>query len=297
MPPIVGHILRRAGRSLFENLYLNLVATGVIATAVLLVGIFLSVMGTLDNLVEDWQQDIHLSAYFKLDTTEAQRLGIKERLESLPEIQAIAYITEADARTYLRERVPEVRPVLDSLGDQVLPASLEITLRQDIRSPAEIRELASRITSPEFDDIDYGQQWVERFNSFLSILRLLGLVLGTLIIVSAVFLVTNTIHLVVYNRRRELETMWLVGATRAFIGLPFLIEGLVQGLLGSSVAALGILLIQRSVLGRLQGAIALAEGPVQALPWERLLALVLMGVLLGVMGSGIAVFRFLRRAP
>ena len=122
-------------------------------------------------------------------------------------------------------------------------------------------------------------------------------ILGALIILATVFLVANTIHLVVYNRREELETMRLVGATDTFVGVPFLVEGLVQGLLGSGLAIGALYLVHRLVVLRLQSALqlALTEEPLQMLHWQLLLLLLLVGMALGVIGSAMAVVRFLRK--
>jgi cell division transport system permease protein len=299
MPAMTGHVISRAGRSLYENAYLNLVATGVVAAAVLLVGIFLTVMFNLNALVEGWQQDVHVSAYFHPDIPVERRFELRDDIAAMPEVEAVRYFSEDDARAFLGEKVPEVRPVLENLGAHVLPASLEITLRQGFTRPDAIRAFADRITLAEFDSLDYGQQWVERFNSFLSILKLLGLVLGGLIALSAVFLVANTINLVVYSRRQELEITWLVGGTSAFVAIPFLVEGFVQGLVGSLLALGGIVLIHKSVVVRLQSALSLSlvEEPLRMLPWDKMALLLLLGVVFGVAGCGVAVWRFLRKVP
>ena len=297
MSPLVRHIFRRAFRSLYENLYLNAVSTTVIAVAVLLMGIFLTVMFNLNAMVEGWERDVHISAFFLPDIPMERRFELKDQVATLPEVEAVHYVSEEDAQIYLVEKVPEVADVLAEMGSKVLPASLEITLHGGRTTPADIEAVVGKLRIAEFQDLDYGQQWVERFNSFLSLLKLLGVILGGLITVSTVFLVSNTIHLVVYNRRDGLETMRLVGATDAFIGIPFLIEGAVQGFVGSTLATGGLLLVHKAVILRLQNAlqIALAEDPLRMLPWDKLALLLSTGILLGVVGSGAAIFRFLRK--
>ena len=287
MSPLIGHILRRAFRSLWENLYLNLVSMGVITAAVLLMGIFLTVMYNLNSIVQDWERDVHISAYFHPDIPVERRFEIKEQVAAMTGVSSVRYVSEQDARAYLEARIPDVVPVLAELGDNVLPSSLEITLEKDYTQPGAIESIAVQLALPEFQDLDYGQQWVERFNSFLSLLQLLGIILGALIILATVFLVANTIHLVVYNRREELETMRLVGATDTFVGVPFLVEGLVQGLLGSGLAIGALYLVHRLVVLRLQSALQLH--------WQLLLLLLLVGMALGVIGSAMAVVRFLRK--
>jgi cell division transport system permease protein len=295
----MGHIARRALRSLWENLYLNLVATGVIAASVLMLGVFLMVMYNLNAITHSWASDVHVSAYFRQDVPVERCFEIKEQVAAMPGVEAVQYVSEADAQAYLIERIPETEPVLAELGEGVLPASLEITLEPSMAREQGIQEMAAALQLAELAEVDYGQQWVERFNSFLNLLRLLGLVLGGLIAVAAVFLVANTIHLVVYSRRTELETMRLVGATDDTIMAPFLLEALVQGAVGSGLALLGLLAVHRWVILRLQDALdlSLAEDPLAFLPLDYTLSMVLVGVVLAVLGAWTAVNRFLAKAP
>ncbi len=299
MSSLMGHILRRAVRSLWENLYLNLVATGVIAAAVLMLGVFLMVMYNLNAITHSWASDVHVSAYFVADVPPDRCFELKESMAALEGVEAVRYVTEDEARAYLAERIPETGQVLAELGEGVLPASLEITLTSNVARGQGIDTIVDALELPEIDEVDYGQQWVERFNSFLSLLRLLGIVLGGLIGLAAIFLVANTIHLVVYSRRTELETMRLVGATDDTIMAPFLIEGLVQGGLGSGLALVGLLTIHRWVILRLQGALDLdlVDQPLAFVPLEYVAVLLLVGIILGVLGAWSAVHRFLARLP
>ena len=140
---------------------------------------------------------------------------------------------------------------------------------------------------------------MQRFNSFLSLLQLLGVAMGFLILVAAVFLVGNTMHLVTYARRAELETMKLVGGTWSFIAIPFFLEGIVQGVVGSAGAIGALFVLHRFLLVRLQTALQLALGG-QVLDFLSPLwlgVLVVSGVVLGVTGSLISVRRFWRAAP
>jgi len=295
----MGHILRRAFRSLWENLYLNLVATGVIAASVLMLGVFLMVMYNLNAITHSWASDVHVSAYFHQDVPVERCFDLKEQVAAMEGVEAVRFVSEEEARAYLVEQVPETEPVLAELGDGVLPASLEITLEPGMARDKGLQQMVEALALPELSEVDYGQQWVERFNSFLALLRLLGLILGALIAVAAVFLVANTIHLVVYSRRTELETMRLVGATDDTIMAPFLIEGLVQGVLGSAIGMVGLLAVHRWVILRLQQALelTLAEDPLAYLPLDYTLSLLAVGALLGVLGAWSAVYRFLAKAP
>ncbi len=296
---MIQHILRRTLRSLKENFSLNLVATGVIGATVLLAGVYLSALQTLDRVVESWDRDAHVSAYFQPEIEVELRFATKDQITARQEVATVSYVSEEDAAAYLSERVEEVGPILEELGPEVLPASLEITLSQGHATPAEIQAFVDSIDGPPFEHVDYGQDWVQRFHTFLTLLRGLGLVLGVLISLAAIFLVGNTMHLVAYARRAELETMKLVGATWGFTALPFALEGCVQGLIGGGMGLLGVYALHQVLVARLEDALALALAGAELSFLGAGWAVLLLGasVLLGVCGCLWSVTRFWRKAP
>ena len=133
----------------------------------------------------------------------------------------------------------------------------------------------------------------------MSLIQTLGVVIGLLIATAAIFLVANTMHLVVYARRSELETMKLVGATFAFVSSPFLLEGAILGIVGASIATLGMLALHNFLFLRLETYLQLAIGNESLifLPAGAIVALFLIGMLLGMAGCLTAVRRFWKAAP
>ena len=294
MSPLLAHMLRRAGRSLRENLYLNAMAMMVIAASLLLVGTFLLALVNIQSVVDSWNRDIHISAYFDEGVEVERRFVVKDRIAGIDGVESIAYISEEDAGAYLKEKIPEMEGVLAELGDDVLPASLEITLKDSHTAPADIARIGAQIQGTDFEEVDFGQEWVQRFSTFISLIQLLGFAMGVLIFVAGVFLVGNTMHLVTYTRRAELETMKLVGATWWFIAVPFLIEGLVQGLVGALVAMFTLAVLHSLMSSHLQDYLQLAilGDSLAFLPGAWLFLLVLGGVVLGCCGSLLSVRRF-----
>lgn len=295
---VIRHLSRRALRSLWENLYLNSVAVGVIASALLLMGVYLTIQHNVNAIVDTWNRDVHVSAYFHHDVPEQRRFAIRDRIAEDERVAQVRYVGEEEAREWLTGQVSDIDPVLDSLGEGVLPASLEIKLGGGATQPTAIARFAADIDSNDFKEIDYGQEWTERFNAFLALLKLLGAILGILILVSALFLVVNTVHLVVYNRRDELETEKLVGATNSFIITPFLFEGLTQGVVGSALAMVGLWAVHKLLVVRLQDALKLGiAGELHFLPGSWIALLFVAGMVLGVGAALVAVQRFLAQAP
>jgi len=210
------------------------------------------------------------------------------------------YVSRAEARSWMAGKMPELAPVIEDLGADALPASVEITLRPSHTRPEEMTAFVNSLEAAgAFSDIDYGQDWITRVETFLSVLNTLGVALGTFIGVAATFLVANTIHLVVYSRRDELEIMRLVGATDRYILAPVLIEGALQGFLGAGCATLLLWGAHRGLLSRLESVLALAIGDegLRFLPAGGVTTMFIGGMALGMLAAWGAVRRFLGRLP
>lgn len=289
--------LHRALRGVAEHTYLSLVSTGVIAASLVLLGMFAMVSANLAQVLGSWERDAHVSAYLPSGTPDAHT-ALAASLAARPEVASARYVSQAEARAWMTAKMPELGPVLEDLGEDALPASIEITLRPSHISPEAMGQFVSSLQqSGGFADIDHGQEWVARVDTFLSIVDALGVALGAFIGVAALFLVGNTIHLVVYARRDELEIMRLVGAEDRYILAPFLIEGALQGLGGAGFALLLLWGAHRGLLSRLESVLSLALGgeSLHFLSAPAMAALVLTGVLLGTGAAWGAVRRFLGR--
>ncbi|MAY80809.1 MAG: hypothetical protein CL930_08495 [Deltaproteobacteria bacterium] len=296
MTPRIRHILRRAARSLWENAYLNSVAIGVIASTVLLFGVYLSVQFNLNRMVDTWDRDIHVSAYFHPDVPEKRRFDVRDDLAQRTEVHKVTYVSSEEANQWMRTRMPAMETVLEELGSDTLPASLEISLTANAARPASIDDFARTLSVTDFSDVDYGQEWIEKFEGFLSLLKLLGAIMGSLILIAALFLVMNTVHLVVYNRKEEIEIEKLVGATDGYTLAPFLMEGLFQGLIGSILALFGLWTVHQLLVARLKDTFELAvTAELLFLPTPYIGLLFAAGSFLGIGASFIAVRRFLSK--
>jgi cell division transport system permease protein len=290
----VLRLIRRTSRSLWENAYLNSVAVGVIAASLLLIGVYLTIQFNLNRLVDTWDRDVHVSAYFHNDVPEQRRFDLRDQLASRSEVVRVRYVSPEDAQEWMRERMPGMDSVLKELGAEALPASLEISLTNTAARPEAIADFSQSLSLEAFTDVDYGQEWMERFHGFLSLLQLLGAIMGSLILMAAIFLVMNTIHLIVYNRKAELEIQKLVGATDGFILAPFVAEGLFQGLAGALLSIAGLYAIHNLLVVRLKDSLELAaSADLSFLPTSYLLAIILAGAVTGTLAATAAVQRFL----
>lgn len=299
--------LRRVFRGIHEHFYFFVVSTGVIASALVLLGLFAMVVRDVNAMVGSWQADQHVSAYFAAGVTPEVEAQMQQLVAGRREVAKVDLVTSADAAAWMTERAPDLAPVLKELGPSALPGSLEITLQPEATSPEKMDAFVASLKSqgvgdggvgPIWEDVDYGQDWVARVHTFLSLLTALGVAFGAATVVATLFLVANTIHLVVHARQDELAILRLVGATERYILGPFVAEGVLQGLIGGLVATAVLYGIHQGLLVQLHSLLALAMGTAPTfLPAAQVVVLVAMGVALGAGAAWGAVRRFLAGLP
>lgn len=291
--------MRRVLRGIREHAYFFSVSTGVIASALVLLGLFAMVVRDVNGMISTWQADQHVSAYFASGVTPEAQATVKALIEQRREVAKVELVTSAQAVAWMTERAPDLDPVLKELGPDALPASLEITLQDDQTSPQKIAAFVASLKGQGgWEDVDYGQDWVSRVHTFLSLLTALGVAFGVATVIATLFLVANTIHLVVHARQDELEILRLVGASEQYILGPFLVEGVLQGLLGGAIATGVLYGIHQGLLVRLHDLLALAMGTAPTfLPAAQVFVLLVLGAAVGTGASWFAVRRFLAGLP
>jgi cell division transport system permease protein len=207
----------------------------------------------------------------------------------------VTFVSRQEAYRRFKQRLGSDADLLEGLGADVLPASLEIRLKPERRhDTAAVAERLSR--NKAFGELHYGREWLERFEAFLLLLRTVGVALGGFLVLAALVIVANTIKLTLYARQDELEAMTMVGATSLFIKLPYLIEGALQGLCGGLLAMLVSFVAFRIILRESLGSLLLLTGidTIHFLPpaWQGLL--VAAGAMVGLLGSLLALRKFVR---
>jgi cell division transport system permease protein len=289
-----AYFVRRALDAMARGPYVTLVGTGTVFVAVLVTGLFAATLGGAERLLGAWAGEVSVSVYLAPGADlEAARAAAARVAEGRP----VEAVPAATALARLAESLGEERHLLDGVGADALPDAVEV--RAPGLSLAAAKDLAARLRAvPGAAEVDFGNAWLERLERFVSRARVAGLALLAALALATAALVSNTLRLAVFARKDEIEIMKLVGATDAFVGAPFLIEGAVQGLLGAGLAV-GVLAAAHAALApRLAAAARLAGGLrlTDTLPGPLLAGLVAGGVAVGLAGSAISVLRYLRRA-
>ena len=291
----LSYFSARALANLRQNVSVSVVTVGTIALALLIAALFLLVYVNLEGMAEGWSEKVQVTAYFDREPSPLAVAALKGRVKAIPGTAKVVFVSQLEAEQRLRSRLKGQESLLEGITPDVLPASLEISLDRRHRAGDSV---AAYVTSLKrivgINEVQYGEEWVKRFNSFMNLFRLMGALLGGFLTIAVLFIVSNTIKLTIYARKEELELLGLVGATRFFIKAPFLIEGVLQGALGAVLSLVSLLACYYAFLknaGSFLGVNPAAAG-LTFLPVSHLAAILCGGVLLGFIGSLTSLKRF-----
>jgi cell division transport system permease protein len=256
-----------------------------IAFSLFAFGLFGLVAINIRRALEQVEERVEVRAFVS-DNTEIESVAAAMKdVGEFPEVRQVIYVSKEQALERARREMGEFADVFEA---GVLPASIEVHLRPGMRSPAIVRSVADRIRTYQFiDDVRYGEEWVEKLYRLRNIATVAGIALGVAFAAVAVIIIGATIRMTVLARAKEISIMRLVGATDMFIRLPFLIDGLVKGVLGGLLALLFVWAANRVV----------NEYFIQTIFFDREMIFVgvVGGAFMGVLGSLVSVGRHLRR--
>jgi cell division transport system permease protein len=286
---------KRAFRDILKNRFLSMVTIITIALSVLIVGAFGLFFLNAGDMMNTWKHGIRIMVYLKPALSEAQHLDIKYRLKSVAGVRDARFIPKAEALVLLKSQMKRQISLLENLRDNPLPDAFEVTLIPSAQEDAAIEILAEQIEAlPSVESVEYGQRWVKRFINLFNLFKLVGYALGGLFFLAAVLIVANTIRLVLYSRREEIEIMRLVGATDTFIKLPFYLEALIQGAFGSVLGLLGLLACYISISSQFQQGFAAELIKLRFYGLDITLAIIILGMLVGWLGCMLSLKQFLK---
>ena len=289
------YVFRETASNLKRNVSMASAALLTVAVSLTLVGGALLVKRGVDRATVQWKGNVELSIFMKPDAAQTESDAIDRQLKAMPEVKSYRYVSKPEAFDEFRKIFANEPDVRDSLTVDQIPPSYRVVPRQAEQT---------KVIGARFQDtagvfrVSYAKEEVDALVSVTNFLQIMLWAIAAVLLSAASLLILNTIRMAIFARRREVAVMKLVGATNWFIRVPFMLEGLLQGLLGAGLA-FGIVWIGRSVI---QSRISGARNDIQLFKQFLVtgsdvmgtgILLLVVGVVVGTVGSALAVSRFL----
>jgi cell division transport system permease protein len=287
--------LRESIKSLGRNGWMTFASISAVTVTLLLVGVFLVVMLNMNNFAKKIENDVEIRVHIDVTATEKDKEALKAQIDAIPEVKEITFSSKEE----------ELQNLIKSFGEE--GASFKLFEQDNPLSdvyvvktakPTDTIKVAKKIEKFKFaHKVKYGQGQVEKLFKTLKIARNIGLGLILGLLFTAMFLISNTIKITIFARRREIEIMRLVGATNSFIRWPFFLEGLWLGVLGSVIPITLILTSYYNIYEFLKPKLTnpfLQLLPFHPFAWKIAGILIVLGACIGVWGSMMSVRRFLK---
>ena len=293
----IGRAFRDAGGHLRRGKTRHAVSFAVLVLSFLMAGLFLSLSNNLRSRARILSRDVAVVVYLSPSATAAERRTIEDRVRLSPLVASVRTVTPEEAGDRFLKEFPDLRDVLENLGRNPLPASIEAILRDPAGPDAPIDRMIDGLRRlPGVEDIQFNRRWSDRVRALGRLSDAVGVVVGGLLILMSIAVVSGAVRLNILSRHEEISILHLVGATNGYIRGPFLLEGLILGVAGGTVAAGLVLLAARLFplyLGHSLGALQDLIG-FEPLSLLQAAGLIAGGGLAGLLGSLAALGRVFR---
>ncbi|MBQ1461511.1 MAG: permease-like cell division protein FtsX [Selenomonas sp.] len=286
------YFIQEVFRSLRRNNWMSFASIGTVAVSLFVLGVFLILVLNMNRMASTLESQVQISVYLEEDLSRQQRIDLQSNIEKMQGIDTVKFVDKDEAKARLSERLGDQKYLLEALGDKnPLPDAFELTVAQ----PDMVETAAKAIERMDgVESAKYGQDVVEHLFDITRLMRIFGLVLMLLLAGATIFIISNTIRLTVFARRKEIAIMKYVGATDWFIRWPFLMEGIVLGCIGGILSAIALRSFYAAMAAKIYSTLAFFPLMPQY-PFMNYVtvAIILSGMVIGAIGSAFSLKRFL----
>lgn len=287
------YFIKEVYTSFKRNTWMTLASVLTVVISLFILGFFSIVVLNLNKLADTLESQVQVSVYLKDDINEDDLDDTKKILEAVEGTQKVNYITRDEAMQNFKDRLGDQQFLLDALDNtNPLPNSFTVI----VSAPEQVKKVADVAqTLYTVESVSYSQDIINHIFNLTHLIRIIGVALIVLLLGAAVFIISNTIRLTVFARRKEIAIMKYVGATDWFIRWPFLLEGIVLGFIGGGLAAGLLIVIYAQISQEIYNAMAFFP-LIPQYPFINyvILAVLISGIIIGATGSIISLKRFLK---
>lgn len=291
----IGYNIRQAFQQLRRNKGMSMASVFAITAMLLILGLFFVITVNINLFTEMLKNNYNeVEVFLKDEVTKSEAKQIMKQIETGPGIKSTEYRTKEEAMQILKARWGENSYLLDSLGDNPLPSSIIITVESMSAADKVIDKLDD---TKGVEDVKYYQETVEKLTKITNFLKIAALIIMIFLIIVSVVVVSNTIKLTVFARAKEIEIMKYIGATNWFIRGPFLVEGILIGVISSIISATATYFIYKEIIAavgkQFMTIMSSPLVPAGYLSINLILIFLAIGVSIGACGSIISMRKFL----
>jgi len=289
----VEYFIREAIASLRRNSLMSIASVSTVALSLLILGLFLVMVLNLNHMASVLESQVQISVYLQDSLNDREMREVGTKITNLPGVTMVTFVGKEEAMTRFKQRLGEQQGLLSALGDtNPLPNGFEVK----VDKPEMVKPTAQAIA--QFKGIEttkFGQEVVEHLFSLTKMVRWFGVLLIMFLALAALFIISNTIRITVFARRKEIGIMKYVGATDWFIRWPFLIEGMILGLGGALIAVF----LLAEAYGMLTSKVYESLAFLPLIPRSPFIMsisylLLVLGAMIGALGSTISLRRFMK---
>lgn len=287
------YFIREVFISLKRNNWMTFASISTVALSLLILGLFLIIVLNLNNMATSLESQVQINVYLKEDLSEKKMEDIGQKIKKLSGVEEIKFISKKEAMERFKERLGDQQTLLTALGESnPLPNAFEVKLR----APEQVKAAANLINEYEgVENAKFGQDIIDQLFELTKMIRIFGFIIIVFLALATIFIISNTIRLTVFARRKEIGIMKYVGATDWFIRWPFLMEGMVLGFIGSIVATMILRNSYGAVVAKIYDTLTfLPLIPEQPFLNHLSILMIVVGTLIGALGSTISLKRFMK---
>lgn len=289
----IEYYIREVFISLRRNNWMSVASIGTVAVSLFIFGMFLMMVMNMNKLAENMESQVQINVYLLDKVDREQARDIEKDLKEIEGVESVGFVTKDEAMERFKDRLGDQKTLLDALDEtNPLPDSFEVT----VTNPDLVKTAAEKME--KLDGVEcakYGQDVMEHLFEITRLLRIFGFTLMLVLAFATLFIISNTIRLTVFARRKEIAIMKYVGATDWFIRWPFVMEGMVLGLLGSIIAAMVLRTAYTAMAEKVYDTLAFFPLiPEQPFLTYITIVVVISGMVVGAIGSAVSIKKFLK---
>lgn len=293
----IKFFLSLTGNNLWQFRTRNIFSVTIICLSFLTVGIFMSLSNNLRATARELSRNMTVAFYIDRGMSAADADALRQEVGKPAFVESVRMVTPEEALEKFRRSFPELADIVTGLKANPFPASIELRVNSKASASGEVVAFVDSMkTRPGVTDVQFNQDWVEKMQSFSRLAGAIGAFMGGILLLTSFFIISNVVKLNVFARKNEIEILRLVGSTNLFIRIPFWLEGIVLGLLGS-LLSLGLLFVVINIFPIYLGS---SLGALQELlrfrypDLTQAAGLLLGGAATGFVGSATSVSKFLK---